>query len=96
MTYPTCALAIISNDLRVPFHITEVELVEVLCRAEITAHPRANQYLPFRIRFEKLLTCDQRKINHHLCVGRRDGREEQHTDARNGISFHEDLSLIHI
>jgi hypothetical protein len=36
-------------------HITEVELIEVLCRAEITPHPRADQYLPFRIRFEKLL-----------------------------------------
>jgi hypothetical protein len=51
LTYVSCN----TNHLRVPFHVTEVELAKVLRRAEIPAHPWAYLRLPFRIRIKQLL-----------------------------------------
>ena len=50
-------LAIVSNRLRVPLHVLEVELVKVLCRAEIAAHPRFISVCLSGIGFEELLAC---------------------------------------
>jgi hypothetical protein len=83
-------LAIVSNHLRVPLDVTEVKLVKVLGRAEIAAHPRAYQRLPFRIRIKESLQSDQRKID-HTCAPAEQWTEEQHMPATmfrfNGLRF---------
>ena len=82
-------LAIISNDPRVSFHVAKSSSLRFFVALK---YPLIHELISICLsasEIVKLLACDQRKIDRHLSVGGRNGRQEQHTDACDGISFHE-------